>query len=161
MALAASQDPHAPSARVRHGLLHRTILKPARGRTRAAHRIPSANACRELRTMIDLMHVTYCGLAAAIALSGAAAAGAEPATGLDLTGMNRSIRPQDDLFGSMNGKWIDDTPIPPDKAEYGVFYQLRDRSDERVKGLIEELAASSPSKDSAPGKVAAFYRAFL
>jgi putative endopeptidase len=104
-----------------------------------------------------------CGLVATLALTGAvsATAGGEPAVGLDLAGMKPAIRPQDDLFAAMNGKWLDDTPIPPDKAEYGVFYQLRDRSDERVKGLIEELAATNPSKDSAPGKVAAFYRAFL
>src|SRR5271169_500132 len=102
--------------------------------------------------MID-WRVWICGPIAALTLSAAAAAGAEPATGLDLAGMNPAIRPQDDLFGAMNGKWIDQTPIPPDKAEYGVFYQLRDKSDERVRGLIEELAAGTPPSESASGKV--------
>jgi len=61
----------------------------------------------------------------------------------------------------MNGKWLDDTPIPPDKAEYGAFNQLRDRSDERIKGLIEEMSAGTPVQGSTSAKVAAFYRAFV
>jgi putative endopeptidase len=94
-------------------------------------------------------------------LSAAAAAPAEPPTGLDRDAMNPAIRPQDDLFGAMNGKWLEQTAIPPDKAEYGVLYQLRDKSDERVKALIEELAARKHDPDSMPGKVAAFYNAFM
>jgi len=94
-------------------------------------------------------------------LSASAAAPAQPATGLDRDAMNPAIRPQDDLFRAMNGKWLDQTPIPPDKAEYGAFSQLRDKSDERVKGLIEELAAQKPDITSLPGKVAAFYGAFM
>jgi len=110
--------------------------------------------------MIDWMPARVCGLSAMLAVSVAAAA-AEPATGLDRTGMNPAIRPQDDLFAAMNGKWLDDTPIPPDKAEYGAFNQLRDRSDERIKGLIEEMSAGTPVQGSTSAKVAAFYRAFV
>jgi len=96
-----------------------------------------------------------------LTLSAAAATPGEAATGLDQDGMNPAIRPQDDLFGAMNGKWLDQTPIPPDKAEYGALYQLRDKSDERVKGLIEEIAARKLDPDSVPGKVAAYYGAFM
>jgi putative endopeptidase len=100
-------------------------------------------------------------LGALCSLSAAAAAPAEPATGLDRAAMNPAIRPQDDLFGAVNGKWLEQTPIPPDKAEYGVLYQLRDTSDERVKGLIEELAARKSDPDSLVAKVGAFYGAFM
>ena len=100
-------------------------------------------------------------LCALCSMSASAGAPAEPATGLDRGAMNPAIRPQDDLFGAMNGKWLDQTPIPPDKPEYGALYQLRDKSDERVKGLIEELAARKLDPDSVPGKVAAFYGAFM
>src|SRR5258708_17159402 len=110
--------------------------------------------------MIDWMPARVCGLRAMLAVS-VAAAGAEPATGLDRTGMNAAIRPQDDLFAAMNGKWLDDTAIPPDKAEYGALNQLRDRSDERIKALIEEMSAGTPVQGSASAQVAAFYRAFV
>ena len=85
----------------------------------------------------------------------------EPATGLDRSGMSPAIRPQDDLFGAMNGAWLDHTPFPPDKAEYGLINQLRDKSDERVRNLIEEASAGKSPADSAFGKVATYYRAYL
>jgi len=111
--------------------------------------------------LIDWTRFGASGLVALCALSAASAAPDEPASGLDRDGMNPAIRPQDDLFGAMNGKWLDQTPIPPDKAEYGVFNQLRDKSDQRIKGLIEELAASPLAGETALGKAAAFYRAYM
>lgn len=101
-----------------------------------------------------------CGLAAVAALSMPAAQG-EPPTGLDRAGMSPAIRPQDDLFGAMNGAWIENTPFPPDKAEYGLFNQLRDKSDERIRSLIEKIPVRSPTADSPLGKAAAFYRAYV
>jgi len=111
--------------------------------------------------MTDWTRFGLRGLVAICVLTAAAAAGAGPAAGLDLSAMNPAIRPQDDLFGAMNGKWVDQTPIPPDKAEYGVINELRDKSDERVRSLIEDLAAAAQAPDSANAKVASFYRAFL
>jgi putative endopeptidase len=99
--------------------------------------------------------------AALWALFGATTTAAELPAGLERDAMNPAIRAQDDLFGAMNGKWLDRTPIPPDKAEYGVITQLRDKSDERVKALIEELTANKPDPDSLGGKVASFYSAFM
>jgi putative endopeptidase len=97
-----------------------------------------------------------CGLSAQVAISTAGAAPAESPTGLDRSGMNPAIRAQDDLFGAMNGAWVDHTPIPPDKPEYGLFNELRDKSDERVRKLIEEM----PASESPLAKAAAFYRAY-
>jgi putative endopeptidase len=108
-------------------------------------------ACRRFGT---------CGLVVLLALS-MAPAQAEPATGLDRAGMDPAIRPQDDLFGAMNGAWIDHTPFPPDKAEYGLFNQLRDKSDEHVRALIEGAPTGSPPTESSLGKAAAFYRAYI
>ncbi|HEY4037543.1 MAG TPA: M13 family metallopeptidase [Burkholderiaceae bacterium] len=102
-----------------------------------------------------------CGLLYPLAVSIADPVPAEPATGLDRSGMNPAIRAQDDLFGAMNGAWLDHTPFPPDKAEYGLTNQLRDKSDERVRNLIDEASAGKPPADSPLGKVATFYRAYL
>jgi putative endopeptidase len=102
-----------------------------------------------------------CGLLYPLTVSIADTVPAAPATGLDRSGMNPAIRPQDDLFGAMNGTWLDHTPFPPDKAEYGLINQLRDKSDERVRNLIEEASTGKAPADSALGKVATFYRAYL
>ena len=55
--------------------------------------------------------------------------------------MDAAVRPQDDLFLAMNGAWVKKTEIPADKSSWGTFYQLRELSDQRVKDIIEELAA--------------------
>ncbi|HEX4585591.1 MAG TPA: M13 family metallopeptidase [Burkholderiaceae bacterium] len=112
--------------------------------------------------MTDWIRFSISGLIALSMVPAARTAQAEPATGLDRDGMNPAIRPQDDLFGAMNGKWVDQTPIPPDKAEYGVFNQLRDKSDEHVRTLIEQMAAPGTLPgDPTLAKVAAFYQAYM
>ena len=42
-------------------------------------------------------------------------------SGLDLTHINPAIRPQDDLFRFMNGKWLTESKIPEDRASDGRF----------------------------------------
>ena len=44
-------------------------------------------------------------------------------------GMNPDIRPQDDLFGHVNGRWLDETEIPADKSSWGAFIALADAAD--------------------------------
>ena len=82
-------------------------------------------------------------------------------SGLDKAGMDSAVRPQDNLFEAMNGGWLHHTDIPGDKAEYGTFIQLRDLSDERVKGIIEALAAKPQSAGTIDGKIADFYNAYM
>jgi putative endopeptidase len=90
-------------------------------------------------------------------LAGAQASGA----GLDRSGFDPAVRPQDDLFKAVNGQWVKDTPIPADKSNYGTFILLRDRSDERVRKVIEELAAAPAATGSNEQKVGSYYRSFM
>ncbi|MEK0100996.1 M13 family metallopeptidase N-terminal domain-containing protein, partial [Streptomyces sp. A475] len=79
-------------------------------------------------------------------------------------GMNPEIRPQDDLFGHVNGHWLDTEPIPEDRSSWGPFVQLADTAEEQVKAIIEELAAGaeSPSADAGEArKIAALYASFM
>ncbi|MCM2314235.1 MAG: peptidase M13 [Thermoanaerobaculia bacterium] len=84
------------------------------------------------------------------------------AWGIDLAGMDTSVRPGDDFFRFVNGKWADTTQIPPDKVRYGAFETLRDKSEARVREILDRWAADKalkPGSDEA--KVAATYRTFL
>ena len=62
-------------------------------------------------------------------------------------GMDPDIRPQDDLFRHVNGRWLATTDIPEDRSSWGAFVQLADRSEARVREIIEGLAGG----DHAPG----------
>jgi putative endopeptidase len=82
--------------------------------------------------------------------------------GIDLAGMDRSVKPGDDFFRFVNGTWADRTPIPPDKTRYGAFEVLRDLSEARVREILDRWAADRslvPGSDEA--KAAAVYRTFL
>ncbi len=82
--------------------------------------------------------------------------------GVDLSGMDRSVKPGDDFFRYVNGKWAEETQIPPDKTSVGAFQILGDLSDARVHNILDTWAAD---KNLKPGsdeeKVATLYRTFL
>lgn len=72
-------------------------------------------------------------------------------SGIDLTAMNPQVRPQDDFFSYVNGTWLRETPIPADKASYGSFHMLHDKSVKQVRALVEsasEEAALSGDRDA-------------
>ena len=66
--------------------------------------------------------------------------------GFDTAGMDRSVAPGDDFFKYANGTWVKNTPIPPDKARYGLFNVLDDLSKERTRTIIEEQTKNPNSK---------------
>ena len=80
---------------------------------------------------------------------------------LDTGTFDREIRPQDDLYEFVNGTWLKNTPIPADKTNYGSFTKLADMSEERLKTIVEELAASEHPKGSNEQKVGDFFKAFM
>src|SRR6266536_779874 len=82
--------------------------------------------------------------------------------GVDLAGMDRSVKPGDDFSRYVNGKWAATTQIPPDRASYGAFAILSDLSEARERALLDRWAADKKLKPgSDEGKVAAVYRTFL
>ncbi len=76
-------------------------------------------------------------------------------------GMNPDIRPQDDLFGHVNGRWLDTTEIPDDRSAWGSFAVLAEEAEQQVKDIIEELAAGSPEPGSNAAKIGDLYASFM
>ena len=66
--------------------------------------------------------------------------------GFDTEGMDKAVAPGDDFFEFANGIWARNTPIPADKARYGMFNVLDDLSKERTRTIIEEQAKDPNSK---------------
>lgn len=82
-------------------------------------------------------------------------------TGLDLSQIDASIRPQDDLFGFANGAWLAHHEIPSDKSSSSEFTRLQDLSEERVRDIITDLAKTSTEPSTDTGKIGAIYRQFM
>ena len=68
-------------------------------------------------------------------------------SGLDLQWVDPDVRPQDDLFTHVNGRWLRTHEIPEDRSQDGAFRVLRDRAEEQVRAIVEECAAGG----DAPG----------
>ena len=81
--------------------------------------------------------------------------------GMDLDGMDASVKPGDSFNLYANGNYLKNTPIPADKAAYGMFYVLYDLSQAQLKAIIEESAAVSAAPGSEMEKIGAFYGSFM
>ncbi|WP_338087981.1 M13 family metallopeptidase [Nocardioides lijunqiniae] len=75
-------------------------------------------------------------------------------------GMNPDIRPQDDLFGHVNGRWLDEVEIPSDRSSWGPFVQLADAAEDHVRTIIEDLAAGEP-RDEDARKIGDLFASFM
>jgi putative endopeptidase len=80
-------------------------------------------------------------------------------------GMDPSVRPQDDLFGHVNGRWYQTEEIPADKGSWGPFLMLADDAEKQVRVIIEELAekvlAGEQALDGDAMRIACLYASFM
>ena len=81
--------------------------------------------------------------------------------GIDTTGFDRSVRPQDDFNRFVNGTWMARTEIPADLSSYGSFVALRERSEAAIHAIVEEAAASGAADGTELQKVGDFYASFM
>ncbi len=82
-------------------------------------------------------------------------------SGLDLEWVDDSVRVQDDLFAHVNGKWLESHVIPEDRSVDGAFHVLRDNSEENVRDIITECAASNPESGTDEQKIGDLYASFM
>ncbi len=86
----------------------------------------------------------------------AAAPGPQIGTyGFDTAGMDTTVLPGNNFYHYANGTWVKNTPIPPDKSNFGMFTVLDDLSRERTRAIIDE-AAKDPNN-----KIGAAYASFM
>jgi putative endopeptidase len=76
--------------------------------------------------------------------------------GIDLPYFDRSIKPQDDFFGYVNGTWLKTVVIPADMARYASFNRLQENNWNNLHALCEQ-AAAKPGATAAERFVGDFY----
>ncbi|MCC6587603.1 MAG: M13 family metallopeptidase [Bryobacterales bacterium] len=86
---------------------------------------------------------------------------AAAASFLDLAGMDKSVQPGDDFDAYANGAWRKNNPIPADKASYGVFAIVEDRTREQVRAIIQEAAGAPTGVSDDVQKIGNFYTSFM
>ncbi|WNB86747.1 M13 family metallopeptidase [Cellulomonas sp. ATA003] len=95
------------------------------------------------------------------------------ASGIDTSALDPAVRPQDDLYRHVNGRWLAEHVIPADRAMDGAFRALHDRAEEHVREIVEDAAhrsdAATAGEAGAVGtgpiaveaQIGALYRSFM
>lgn len=63
------------------------------------------------------------------------------AFGLDLASLDPAMKPGDDFYRYVNGRWLADTQIPADRASWSEFGRLAELNAQRVHAILDEAAA--------------------
>ncbi|MFE6237538.1 M13 family metallopeptidase [Cellulosimicrobium sp. NPDC057862] len=86
-------------------------------------------------------------------------------SGIDLDALDPVVRPQDDLYRHVNGRWLATHEIPADRAMDGAFRALHDQAEVHVREIITDLGAQVASGTGDVGadaaKVGALYASFM
>ena len=82
-------------------------------------------------------------------------------SGIQTQYFDTSVRPQDDFYRYVNGKWLDSTQIPPDKGRYDAFAQLNDDAQDELRTIVEGLQHASDHGDPDQQKIADLYASFM
>lgn len=82
-------------------------------------------------------------------------------SGIELSYMDTSVAPGDDFHTYVNGKWIAATEIPADRASYGAFTVLHEKSQADVRKIIELSAVSDTVSGSDEQKVGDLYQSYI
>jgi predicted metalloendopeptidase len=78
-------------------------------------------------------------------------------SGVDLDAMDRTCKPCDDFWRHVNGRWLDENPIPAAYPRWGPFQMLTRSTRERLRGLLESAAANTSAPDSDVRKMGDLY----
>ena len=83
-------------------------------------------------------------------------------SGITTENFDHHVTPGQDFYRYVNGRWLDQTQIPEDKADYGVFTILADRSREQVRTIITDISReTSVDKDTEHQKIRDLYLSFM
>jgi putative endopeptidase len=116
-------------------------------------------------TVICIASLTACvsNQAPPAASPNAAASAPHPTlhSGIDLQYVDNSVRPQDDVYQYLNGKWLRNYQLPPDKGAVGSFTTVQDKTEEQLRSIVEDLDQAPGSDDPDAKKLADFYASYM
>lgn len=81
--------------------------------------------------------------------------------GLNLDFMDKSVRPQDNFYNYVNGGWMQTAKIPADKASWGSFNELREKTDEASLSILNDLLTKTFPVGSEGEKIQNLYKSYM
>ena len=110
------------------------------------------------------MNLSRSSLALAAAVLAAASATAQtpsraPVSGIDRSAIDRAVRPQDDLYRHVNGRWLQTATFRPDQVYIGVGEHIYDETQAHLRALVE--AAQQRAGDPEAARIGDLYASFM
>ena len=82
--------------------------------------------------------------------------------GINVSNMDKKIKPSDDFFRYVNGSWLDKTEIPADKTTWGSFNELRKKTDKDALEILAEASKNPIYKSNTDqGKAINLYKTIM
>jgi putative endopeptidase len=81
--------------------------------------------------------------------------------GLDLAGIDHSVKPGDNFFAYANGSWIKTTQIPPDRSDYSIGAMLVELTNKRTAALMRQADAPGAAKSAEVRQIGDYYASFM
>lgn len=81
--------------------------------------------------------------------------------GLDLSLMDKSVRPQDDIYNFVNGSWMKTAKIPSDKPTWGSFNKLAEDTDNNSMSILNSLLKDKFAEGSEGKKIQDLYATYM
>lgn len=80
---------------------------------------------------------------------------------LDLSAMDRSADPCDDLYQYACGGWMKNNPIPPDQTRWSVYSKLAFNNQRYLWGILEEAAKNTPGRSPTQQQIGDYFAACM
>ena len=93
--------------------------------------------------MKKCIHLSLAALVLGLGLTACESASSTPTGGIDVSLMDKTVRPQDDFYNFVNGTWMKNAKIPDDKTRWGSFNELRENTDADVLAILKKAANDS------------------
>ncbi len=82
--------------------------------------------------------------------------------GINVSFMDKKVKPNDDFFRFVNGTWFDTTEIPGDRTRWGSFDELRQRTDNDALEILKEATLNTKYKSTTDqGKAINLYKTIM
>jgi putative endopeptidase len=82
-------------------------------------------------------------------------------SGIDLQYVDASVRPQDDVYQYLNGKWLRSFQLPADKGAVASFSVIQDKTEEQLRTIVESLDQAPGNEDPDAKKLADLYASYM
>lgn len=82
-------------------------------------------------------------------------------TTIDVSYMNKEVKPTEDFFLFSNGKWINNNEIPASESRWGSFNELDKANKYKLRAILDEFEKIESERGSTSQLLGDFYSSFI